>query len=124
LKSLGFKGDLTQPDKCEIFYSSSGMDSDNMEPLSKVIKDAIISKNNDILFLTSKNFMQSPFCLFEGGAAWATRAINEYKILSIKYDDIPTFLTNGKSEVVLNITSKEDFQLDGIRYNQIIGVVN
>ncbi len=124
LKSLGFRGDLSDPDRCEIFYSSSGLDSDNIEPLSKVIKDAIISKNNDILFLTSKNFMSSPFCLFEGGAAWATRAINEYKVLSIKYEDIPTFLTNGKSEVTLDINKVEDFVLDGIRYNQVIGVVN
>ncbi len=124
LKSLGFKGDLSDPEHCEIFYSSSGLDSDNIEPLSKVIKDAIISKNNDIVFLTSKNFMDSPFCLFEGGAAWATRAINEYKVLSIKYEDIPTFLTNGKSEVTLDIKNAEDFELDGIRYNQVISVVN
>ena len=124
LKSLGFKGDLSDPEHCEIFYSSSGMDSDNIEPLSKVIKDAIISKNNDIVFLTSKNFMNSPFCLFEGGAAWATRAINEYKVLSIKYEDIPTFLTNGKSEVTLDIKNVEDFMLDGIKYNQVISVVN
>lgn len=124
LKSLGFKGDLSKPDECEIFYSSSGMDSENVEPLSKVIKDAIISKNNDIIFLTSKNFMKSPFCLFEGGAAWATRAINEYKVLSIKYEDIPTFLTNGKSEVTLDINNIEDFQLDGIKYNQIVTVIN
>lgn len=124
LKSLGFKGDLSDPERCEIFYSSSGMDSDNIEPLSKVIKDAIISKNNDIVFLTSKNFMNSPFCLFEGGAAWATRAINEYKVLSIKYEDIPTFLTNGKSEVTLDVKSAEDFVLDGKRYNQIVSVIN
>lgn len=124
LKSLGFRGDLSDPEHCEIFYSSSGLDSDNIEPLSKVIKDAIISKNNDIVFLTSKNFMSSPFCLFEGGAAWATRAINEYKVLSIKYEDIPTFLTNGKSEVTLDIKNAEDFALDGIKYNQVISVVN
>lgn len=124
LKSLGFKGDLSKPDECEIFYSSSGLDSDNIEPLSKVIKDAIISKNNDIIFLTSKNFMNSPFCLFEGGAAWATRAIGEYKVLSLRYEDIPTFLTNGKGEAALGIKNKDDFVLDGIKYNHIIAVIN
>lgn len=123
LKSLGFNGDLSDPN-CEIFYSSSGMDSDNMEPLSKVIKKAIISHNNDILFLTSKNFMNSPFCLFEGGAAWATRAINEYKILSTEYKNIPTFLTNGKSEICLNIKDEKDFQLNGIKYNDLVVIVN
>lgn len=124
LKSLDFKGDLSKPDECEIFYSSSGMDSDNLEPLSKVIKDSIISKNNDIVFLTSKNFTDSPFCLFEGGAAWATRAIGEYKVLSVQYEDIPTFLTNGKSEVSLDIKKADDFKLDGVKYNQVISVVN
>lgn len=124
LKSLGFKGDLAKPKECEIFYSSSGLDADNMEPLSKVIRETLISKNNDIMFLTSKNFLQSPFCLFEGGAAWATRSINEYKVLSVNYEDIPTFLTNGKSEVTLDIKSIEDFKLNGIRYNQVVSVVN
>lgn len=124
LKSLGFNGDLSDPENCEIFYSSSGLNDDNLEPLSKVIKEAVISKNNDILFLTSKNFMKSPFCLFEGGAAWATRTIGEYKILSIQYEDIPIFLTNGKSEVTLDIKNIEDFSLNGIKYNQVIGVVN
>jgi len=123
LKHLGFDGDLSS-DNCEIFYSSSGLDTDNLEPLSKVIRDAIISKNNDILFLTSKNFNKSPFCLFEGGAAWATRSIGEFKILSLSYDDIPTFLTNGKSEVSLGIKDEGDFQLDGIKYNQLVVVIN
>lgn len=123
LKHLGFNGDLCS-DNCEIFYSSSGLDTDNLEPLSKVIRDAIISKNNDILFLTSKNFNKSPFCLFEGGAAWATRSIGEFKVLSLSYDDIPTFLTNGKSEVSLGIKNEGDFQLDGIKYNQLVAVIN
>lgn len=124
LVSLGFKGDLSEPESCEIFYSSSGLDNDNLQPLSKVIKEAIISSNNDILFLTSKNFMKSPFCLFEGGAAWATRSIGEYKILSAKYEDIPTFLTNGKGEVTLDIEDVSSFELDGIKYNQVVEVIN
>lgn len=123
LKSLGFNGDLTDK-HCEIFYSSSGMDSENLEPLSKVIRDAIIAKNNDILFLASKNFMNSPFCLFEGGAAWATRAIDEYKIMAMNYNDIPTFLTNGKSEIVLGMVEEKDFELDAKKYNDFIVILN
>lgn len=123
LKSLGFNGDLSDK-QCEIFYSSSGMDSENLEPLSKVIRDAIIAKNNDILFLASKNFMNSPFCLFEGGAAWATRAIDEYKIMAMSYNDIPTFLTNGKSEIVLGMVEEKDFELDAKKYNDFILVLN
>lgn len=123
LITLGFNGDL-RSDKCEIFYSSSGLDTDRLEPLSKVIKDAIIAKNNDILFLTSKNFNKSQFCLFEGGAAWATRSIGEYKILTFNYEDIPHFLTNGRSEIVLGINNKEDFKLDGLKYNNIVNILN
>lgn len=123
LKSLGFNGDLSDK-QCEIFYSSSGMDSENLEPLSQVIRDAIIAKNNDILFLASKNFMNSPFCLFEGGAAWATRAIDEYKIMAMNYNDIPTFLTNGKSEIVLGMVEEKDFELDAKKYNDFILVLN
>ena len=103
---------------------SSGMDSENLEPLSKVIRDAIIAKNNDILFLASKNFMNSPFCLFEGGAAWATRTIDEYKIMAMNYNDIPTFLTNGKSEIVLGMVEEKDFELDAKKYNDFILVLN
>lgn len=123
LRSLGFNGDLADK-QCEIFYSSSGMDSENLEPLSKVIRDAIIAKNNDILFLASKNFMNSPFCLFEGGAAWATRAIDEYKIMAMNYNDIPTFLTNGKSEIVLGMREEKDFELDAKKYNDFILILN
>lgn len=123
LKSLGFKGDLTD-EQCEIFYSSSGMNSGNLEPLSKVIRDAIVAKNNDILFLASKNFLNSQFCLFEGGAAWATRAIGEYKIMAMHYNDIPIFLTNGKSEIVLGMVEEKDFELDAKKYNDFISVLN
>lgn len=33
-------------------------------------------------------------------------------------------MTNGKSEVTLDIKDIEDFSLNGIKYNQVIGVVN
>lgn len=123
LLSLGFNGDLTS-DSCEIFYSTSGLDPENLEPLSKQIKDYIIRKNNDILFLTSDNFKSSEYCLFEGGAAWATRTIGEYKILALTYESIPQFLTNGKGEIVLDIKKEEDFILDRRKYNDIVNILN
>lgn len=123
LCSKGFKGNLSE-ENCEIFYSSSGLDTDNLEPLSKVIKDILISKNNDILFFTSENFKKSEFCLFEGGAAWATRSIKEFKIISLSHESIPTFLTNGRAETILNIKSKKDFELDGMKYNSIVKIIN
>lgn len=123
LCSLGFNGNLADSN-CQIFYTASGLDSENLDPLSKVIKETIISKNNDILFLASNNFMESQYCLFEGGAAWATRAIGDYKIMALTYDGIPTFLTNGKSEFVLNIRDDSDLTLTAPRYNEIVKVLN
>lgn len=123
LKHLGFNGDLRKDD-CEIFYSSSGLDSDNLTPLSLLIKDYIIRKNNDILFITSSNFGKSEYCLFEGGAAWATRSVGDYKIMALDYDSIPVFLTNGKSEVVFDIKSRSDFELNEEKYNNIVVILN
>ena len=123
LKSCGFNGDLSS-DSCEIFYSSSGLDTENLEPLSSLIKSYILHKNNDILFMPSKNFNESQFCLFEGGAAWATRAVGEYKILALNYEDIPTFLTNGKSEACLNIKTKHDVEMSQEKYNNIVKTLN
>lgn len=56
LKSLGFKGDLSKPDECEIFYSSSGLDSDNIEPLSKVIKGLHLEIELNANFKNHRNY--------------------------------------------------------------------
>lgn len=123
LVHLGFNGNI-KDDSCEIFYSSNGLDTDNLTPLSILIKQYIIRKNNDILFLTSSNFGDSEFCLFEGGAAWATKSVGDYKIMALTYDSIPQFLTNGKSEIVFNIRSKDDLLLDEIKYNYLVVILN
>lgn len=123
LKHLGYNGNI-KDDYCEIFYSSNGLDTDNLTPLSILIKQYIIRKNNDILFLTSPNFGKSEFCLFEGGAAWATKSVGDYKIMALTYDSIPKFLTNGKSEVVFNIDTKDDLRLDETKYNYLVAILN
>lgn len=123
LVHLGFNGNI-KDEACEIFYSSNGLDTDNLTPLSILIKQYIIRKNNDILFLTSSNFGSSEYCLFEGGAAWATKSVGDYKIMALTYDSIPQFLTNGKSEVVFNIKAKEDLQFDEIKYNYLVTILN
>ena len=123
LTSLGFNGDPKDP-KREIFYSSSGLDTDDLTPLSILIKQYIIRKNNDILFLVTQNFGTSEYCLFEGGAAWATKSVGDYKILALTYESIPKFLTNGKSEIVLGVKKIEDLTLDGKKYNYLVQIIN
>lgn len=124
LVSKGFCGDDSKED-CEIFYSSSGLDNDNLDPLSLRIRDFIIAKDNDILFITSKNFKNSEYCLFEGGAAWATKSIEDYKIWNLdNYDNIPKFLTNGKSEYVFEAINIESYDLKPYDYKNIVNIIN
>lgn len=112
------------PKTTDIFYSSDGLDITSLDPLSVIIKDMIMDHNTDILFFTSKNFMKSQYCLFEGGAAWATRAILGYSIMSVDYNSIPAFLTNGKPEFAFDSSSKESFILDAQNYKNIVSILN
>lgn len=124
LKKRGFILDLTDVEKTEIFYSSDGLDIDNLDPLATIIKNMIVRDNTQILFLTSKNFLKSQYCLFEGGAAWATRSIGEYGIVSLDYDSIPKFLTNGKTEFSFNLEDRNSFILNRQSYQNIVKILN
>lgn len=123
LQKLGFIFDK-DIDKTEIFYSSDGLNIDSLDPLSKIIKNMLIRDNTQILFLTSKNFLNSQYCLFEGGAAWATRSIGMYRIVSLDYESIPKFLTNGKPEFSFNVKNKDSFILDRQSYENLVKVLN
>lgn len=88
----------------EIFFTSRTGATDvllDAEALSEVVKRNITDDNTLIFYMTSKNFLASQFCLFEGGAGWATRSVSEYLKLNVEYDTIPGWLTNGKGEAVL-----------------------
>lgn len=110
--------------KSDIFYSSDGTDITNTSPLSEIIKNMIVSDNTDILFLTSEGFMKSEYCLFEGGAAWATRSVLEYGIIALDYDKIPKFLTNGKPEFSFNTKKRTSFELNEQNYSNLIIILN
>ncbi|CAM5426245.1 putative protein OS=Tsukamurella paurometabola (strain ATCC 8368 / DSM / CCUG 35730 /CIP 100753 / JCM 10117 / KCTC 9821 / NBRC 16120 / NCIMB 702349/ NCTC 13040) OX=521096 GN=Tpau_1589 PE=4 SV=1 [Tsukamurella paurometabola] len=67
--------------KDEIFFTSRPGDIEyalDDRALSMIIKDSITHSNTLIFYLTSKNFLASQYCLFEGGAGWATRSIGGY----------------------------------------------
>ncbi len=123
LQKLGFIFDK-DIDKTEIFYSSDGLNIDSLDPLSEIIKNMLIRDNTQILFLTSKNFLNSQYCLFEGGAAWATRSIGMYRIVSLDYESIPKFLTNGKPEFSFNVKNRDSFILDRQSYENLVKVLN
>lgn len=90
--------------KKEIFYTSRpGSVEPMLDPraLSRIIKESIVDANTLIFYMTSRNFLRSQFCLFEGGAGWATRGVSEYLKLNMDWDSIPAFLTNGKAEMMI-----------------------
>ncbi len=123
LQFKGFKWSKDYKDS-DIFYSADGTDIEDGTPLSEIIKKMILDANTDILFLTSDSFMKSQYCLFEGGAAWATRAILEYGIIALDYNSIPEFLTNGKPEFAFNIKDRSSFNLNKQNYSNLVYILN
>ena len=123
LRHKGAKWDI-DPDKTEIFYSSDGTDIRSTEPLADIIKRMLIDSNTDILFFTSHNSMKSQYCLFEGGAAWATRAVEGYSIISLDYSSIPAYLTNGKPEFTFNTKNRDSFNLNEQNYTNLVIILN
>lgn len=109
----------------EIFYTSKEDDLDKFklqESLSNQIKENIINENALIFYLTSKEYNENQYCLFEGGAGWATRSIGEYILLPTEYEYAPEFLTNGKPEYVLMRDNK--ISLNKETYFIIVDILN
>lgn len=111
----------------EVFFTSrTGSVAQALDDrsLSTVIKESITDANTLIFYMTSRHFLDSEFCLFEGGAGWATRAVSEYLKLNMDFESIPKFLTNGRSEVTL-LTADQRIELTPELHNYIIrGILN
>lgn len=114
-------------EKSEMFYTSRDDDvSRNVDktPLSDQIKKCIVKKNTLLFYLIGHMYKKSEFCMFEGGAGWATRAIGEYPILAIKHGHIPKFLTNGKDEFHLFDNATGAIALDRNNYAKVVYILN
>lgn len=111
----------------EVFFTSRTGTTDvllDAQALSEVVKRNITDDNTLIFYLTSKNFLASQFCLFEGGAGWATRSVSEYLKLNVEYGTIPGWLTNGRGEAVL-LDSNNTIELTPEIHNYLVnGVLN
>lgn len=114
-------------DPAEIFYTSRAGSTEyslDERALGELIKENIVNANTLIFYMTSKNFLASQYCLFEGGAGWATRSVSEYLKLNVDYKSIPTFLTNGRSEVEL-LDKNREFPFTSSLHNYLVeGVLN
>lgn len=78
----------------EIFYTSKDILESEPKDLtapSSRIKECISDVKTRILYVTTPSFLDSPYCMFEGGAGWVTRGIGEFDILTTNYGDIPEF---------------------------------
>ena len=118
LKSKGAKDS-------EFFYTSREDNVDqyqNTESLANQIKNNIVRDNVLLLYLTSNAYKNSEFCMFEGGAGWATKSVGDYIALSLTYSELPKFITNGKLEFTLE--KARDIPLDRPAYLFIRGMLN
>jgi len=89
---------------CEMFYTSKDktiQDFESLETLESQIKKNIVNENTLLVYLTSEDYKGSEYCMFEGGAGWATRATGDFLVLTLEYKNIPRFLTKGNINIVL-----------------------
>ena len=114
--------------KEEMFYTSRDDDPEkyaDIHPLADQIRRCIVHENTLLFFLIGYKYGKSQFCLFEGGAGWVTRGVGEYPVLSVKYEHIPKFLTNGKNEMALwSNVNKGCIKLDRNTYQDVVTLLN
>lgn len=109
----------------EFFYTSREDNVDqyaNPESLAVQIKQNILKDNVLLLYLTSDAYKASEFCMFEGGAGWATRSVGEYIALSLTYPEMPQFITNGKLEFYFE--KNKDIPLNRQSYLSVCKMLN
>ena len=109
----------------EFFYSSRDdtIDQyDSLDPLGIQVKKNIVKENVLLFYLTSNSYKDSEFCMFEGGAGWATRSVGDYIVLSLTYSEIPKFITNGKLEFTLE--DERSIKLTRLTYLFIVRMLN
>ncbi|GAA1046238.1 ATP-binding protein [Rothia amarae] len=110
----------------EIFYTSRDQTKIDKKPVSElreVIKSVIVDSKTRLMYFTSPNFNKSSFCLFEGGAGWATRGVDEFDIITSKYSEIPDFLSNRQQFTGL-VGDDDKFSLTRNTYFEIVNTVN
>ena len=112
----GFDEDL-------IFYTSkSGGVDESVETLETQINKALTDANSYAVFcIGSGEFKASEYCMFEGGAAWATKQNNVIGLIYNNYDDyVPKYLKNMRN-IKVDFTSP---QIDRNLYLSIVKILN
>lgn len=110
----------------EIFYTSkeqTGSLPTAKESLAVQIKNSIIDSKTKIVYFPSKNFNGSIYCLFEAGAGWATKGVQDIELLPVEYKEIPDFINNGQKQSSLVFKEKK-VALNRTNYYLFIDVAN
>ena len=111
--------------KEEMFYTSRDDNPQKYEditPLKETIHKCITNTSNMIFYLIGPKYKSSEYCMFEGGAGWATRSVGDYPVMAIKYEHIPKFLTNGKNE--FSVYDGKSISLSRDNYTALVSLIN
>ncbi len=112
--------------EADIFYTTHEVVANSR--LSDDIKENIASINELVLFLDSVNSRRSQYCMFEGGAFWATRSIENCIHIHFDTSWIPDYINDsGKYHVPLNegrSLTLQTFDITAKKYNEITQVLN
>ena len=110
----------------DIFYTTHEVGAHSN--LSNNIKANIAENNVLVLFLDSVHSIRSQYCLFEGGAFWATRSVEDCIHIHFNTGWIPDYINDNEVyHVPLNTEKKVSemaFMLTAKKYNEISGVLN
>ena len=110
----------------DFFYTSVGNPAESN--LANNIKSTIAESSTLVLFMDSRNFVKSQFCMFEGGAFWATRSVEDCAHIAIQFSDIPEYINDrNKYHVTLSQedeVGKEIFDLTREKYKEIVSLLN
>lgn len=117
LKEIGIKED-------EMFYTSkeNRPEIEIKKSLAEISKANIIDNNTIMFFYATEPFLNSEYCMFEGGAAWATRTQEDFFITFDDYNNIPKYL-NFVDEFLLGLKSNSDL-FKGDTYNGLVQSLN
>lgn len=110
----------------DIFYTTHEVGA--RSKLSQNIKDNLAENNVLVLFLDSVHSLKSQYCMFEGGAFWATRSVEDCIHLHFNTSWIPDYINDRD---VYHVPLNDDknlfltaFDITSKKYNEIIEILN
>lgn len=107
----------------EIFYTSLGTqgfdENRQYNQLNMQIKKNIRDLNSMVVYFSYPSFKVSEYCMFEGGAGWATRSSEHLHIITDNHESIPKYLTINDPYTTTFIDV-----LNAKFYHQIINSIN